>query len=382
MTIAIIINTTWNIYNFRLELLKALREEGYYVICIAPYDRYADLLKEEGFEYHHIEMDNKGTNPIEDLKLTYQYYKLFRKLKPNLVLAYTIKPNIYGSVVSRLLKIPTISTITGLGTVFLNNNLSSKLARWMYKKALVKNKVFFQNRSDMALFISNHIVKESQSDLISGSGINTEKFKTSKPLPHQENVTFLMISRLLKDKGLIEYIEAIRLVKKEYPNTSFKLLGDLYTQNPTAIQEEELKSWIQEGIIEYLGYKDDVKSEIEKADIVVLPSYREGLSRVLLEAASLERPIITTNVPGCKDVVKDKKNGYLCHAKDINDLKDKMIDMISLPYKERVKMGKYGREKVIQEFDKEIVIKKYLKTIKELSTFSTQNNPDGSPQNP
>jgi len=382
VTIAIIINTTWNIYNFRLELLKALREEGYYVICIAPYDRYADLLKEEGFEYHHIEMDNKGTNPIEDLKLTYQYYKLFRKLKPNLVLAYTIKPNIYGSVVSRLLKIPTISTITGLGTVFLNNNLSSKLARWMYKKALVKNKVFFQNRSDMALFISNHIVKESQSDLISGSGINTEKFKTSKPLPHQENVTFLMISRLLKDKGLIEYIEAIRLVKKEYPNTSFKLLGDLYTQNPTAIQEEELKSWIQEGIIEYLGYKDDVKSEIEKADIVVLPSYREGLSRVLLEAASLERPIITTNVPGCKDVVKDKKNGYLCHAKDINDLKDKMIDMISLPYKERVKMGKYGREKVIQEFDKEIVIKKYLKTIKELSTFSTQNNPDGSPQNP
>ncbi len=382
MTIAIIINTTWNIYNFRLELLKALREEGYYVICIAPYDRYADLLKEEGFEYHHIEMDNKGTNPIEDLKLTYQYYKLFRKLKPNLVLAYTIKPNIYGSVVSRLLKIPTISTITGLGTVFLNNNLSSKLARWMYKKALVKNKVFFQNRSDMALFISNHIVKESQSDLISGSGINTEKFKTSKPLPHQENVTFLMISRLLKDKGLIEYIEAIRLVKKEYPNTSFKLLGDLYTQNPSAIQEEELKSWIQEGIIEYLGYKDDVKSEIEKADIVVLPSYREGLSRVLLEAASLERPIITTNVPGCKDVVKDKKNGYLCHAKDINDLKDKMIDMISLPYKERVKMGQYGREKVIQEFDKEIVIKKYLKTIKELSTFSTQNNPDGSPQNP
>jgi len=382
VTIAIIINTTWNIYNFRLELLKALREEGYYVICIAPYDRYADLLKEEGFEYHHIEMDNKGTNPIEDLKLTYQYYKLFRKLKPNLVLAYTIKPNIYGSVVSRLLKIPTISTITGLGTVFLNNNLSSKLARWMYKKALVKNKVFFQNRSDMALFISNHIVKESQSDLISGSGINTEKFKTSKPLPHQENVTFLMISRLLKDKGLIEYIEAIRLVKKEYPNTSFKLLGDLYTQNPTAIQEEELKSWIQEGIIEYLGYKDDVKSEIEKADVVVLPSYREGLSRVLLEAASLERPIITTNVPGCKDVVKDKKNGYLCHAKDINDLKDKMIDMISLPYKERVKMGQYGREKVIQEFDKEIVIKKYLKTIKELSTFSTQNNPDGSPQNP
>jgi glycosyltransferase involved in cell wall biosynthesis len=361
--ILITINTSWNIFNFRVGLLKALQKEGYKIVCVAPYDEYSEKLEELGFEYYDLKMNNKGTNPIEDMKLIKEYYNHYKKIDPDVILQYTIKPNIYGSIAARLLGKKVISNISGLGTVFLNDSLSSKIARWLYKVSLVKNIVFFQNSEDRDLFVNNKIVKQNQTDLLPGSGINTDVYKPLEIDIKNENLTFMMIARLVRDKGIGEYIEAIKIIKEKYPNIVFKLLGTLYPGNPTAVSEGELNSWINEGLINYLGHSDDVKSEILKIDCVVLPSYREGLSRVLLEAGSLAKPIITTNTPGCKDVVDDGINGFLCEVKSSSELAIQMEKMINLSQDQRIEMGIKSRNKIINEFDEQIVIEKYIKTI-------------------
>ena len=365
-TVAVVLNTSWNIYNFRLGLMKALQESGYKIIAIAPRDSYTQRLEDEGFIYYEINMNNKGTNPFEDFILTYNFYKLYKEIKPDILLHYTIKPNIYGSLAARILNIPVISNITGLGTVFLNSSLSSKIAQWLYKISLQNNSVFFQNRDDLRLFLENRIVKEDRIGLVPGSGINIEHFKSSKHKKSKsKKVTFLMVSRLIKDKGVQEYIEAIRTVRNSpYGNfCSFKLLGSLYLNNPTAISQEELNSWIDEGLIEYLGHSDLVKEEIDKVDCVVLPSYREGLSRVLLEAASMAKPIITTDVPGCRDIVEDGINGYLVKAKDSAELSDAIKRILLLSQEERESMGELGRKRVVNNFSEESVIKLYLSAV-------------------
>jgi len=364
--IAIVINTSWNIFNFRIGLLKALQKEGYKIVCIAPHDDYSSKLEEFGFEYYNITINNKGTNPIEDMKLTYEFYKLYKKIKPDIVLQYTIKPNIYGSIATNILGIPTISNISGLGTVFLNDSLSSKIARFLYKIALKNNEVYFQNADDRNLFINNNIIKKSQTTLVPGSGINTNTYKPSNKVTMNTKLSFLFIARLVKDKGIIEYIDAVKRLKKFYPDVSFKILGSLYLANPTAIKKNELQNWIDEGLIEYLGHSDDVKSEILKVDCIVLPSYREGLSRVLLEAASLAKPIITTDTPGCRDVVDNGVNGYLCKVKSSISLEENIKKMIKLSSKERDSMGNKGREKIINEFEEQLVIDIYIKTIKQI----------------
>lgn len=365
LTVAIVLNTSWNIYNFRLGLIRALKEEGYRVILIAPKDDYTQKLEAEGFVYHEIEMNNKGVNPFEDLKLIYDFYKLYKEIEPDVILNYTIKPNIYSSLAAKKLEIPVINNITGLGTVFLNNNLSSYIARWLYKISIDKNSVVFQNRDDMKLFIEEGLVKESAVTLISGSGIDTERFKPIGKTQNEKFV-FLMIARLIKDKGIEEYIEAIRLVRQsnDAKNCRFKILGSLYLSNPTAISQKELDAWIEEGLIEYLGHSDNVQEEIAKVDCVVLPSYREGLSRVLLEASSMEKPIITTNVPGCRDVVDHTVNGYLVGVKNSKDLAEAMQKMVNLSSLDLERMGKAGREKVVNKFSQKKVIDKYFSLLK------------------
>ncbi len=365
--IAIVINTSWNIFNFRLGLLKALEKEGYKIVVIAPRDEYSKKLEDMGFEYYDININNKGTNPFEDIKLVYQFYKLYKKIKPDILLHYTIKPNIYGSFAAGLLGIPVISNISGLGTVFLNDNFSFKIAHLLYTIALkIPKKVFYQNSYDRELFINTNLVTKSKTDLLPGSGIDTEIFKPSLEYKNKtDTLRFLFIARLLRDKGLVEYVEAARQFSDD--NTiEFCILGSFYKTNPTAINEDEMNIWVENKIINYLGTTDDVKSAIEKADCIVLPSYREGLSRVLLEAASMAKPIITTNVPGCKEVVDDGVNGYLCEVKSIDSLVNEMKKMILLSDKEREEMGKRGRDKVIHEFDEKIVIDKYKKAIKYL----------------
>lgn len=364
-TVAIVLNTSWNIYNFRLPLIRELVKIGYEVILIAPRDEYTKKLEEEGFKYYDIKIDNKGTNPFVDSQLIYNFYKLYREIKPDLILNYTIKPNIYSSLASKLLSIPTINNITGLGTVFLNNKISSKIAHWLYRIALYNNSVVFQNRDDMRLFIDKKIVKERDVELILGSGIDVNHFKSKNSISKNEKFTFLMIARLIKDKGINEYIDAIRVIRaSEYAERcTFKLLGSLYLSNPTAISEKELNSWIDEGIIEYLGHSDSVEEEIDKVDAIVLPSYREGLSRVLLEASSMSKPIITTNVAGCRDVVDDGINGYLVEVKNSLELAEAMKKMVDLPIAELRYMGKNGRKKVVDNFSEERVVRKQISLI-------------------
>ncbi len=370
-TVAIVINTSWNIFNFRLGLLKALQKEGYRIVVIAPKDEYSEKLKEMGFEYHNIDINNKGTNPLEDAKLVYAFYILYKAIKPDVLLQYTIKPNIYGAMAAGMLGIPVISNISGLGTVFLNDSISSKVARLLYKIALrVPKKVFYQNAHDRELFVQSGLVKEEKTDLLPGSGIDTEKFKPAQQEVNKNNTLyFLFIARLVKDKGLIEYVEGAKKIIQQpttsiqHCKTQFCILGAFYPGNPTAITEDEMKVWEDEGAVKYIGSSDDVKSVIAEADCIVLPSYREGLSRVLLEAASMAKPIITTNVPGCKEVVDDGVNGYLCEVKDADSLAKQMEKMIVLSNKERREMGEKGREKVIAEFDEKIVIEKYQAAI-------------------
>ena len=344
-------------------LIKALQQQGYSVVLIAPKDDYSNRLKELGCKHYHIDIDNKGTNPIKDIKLSYQFYQLFKKINPDMLLIYTIKPNIYGGIISKLLNIPTLNVIAGLGTVFLNNNLSAKIARWLYKVSFTNNRVLFENEDDCKEFIAKDLIKKSQAILIPGSGINTEAFQPKNKVSNSKNLVFLLIARLIKDKGVVEYIEAIKSIRDKYPTVQFKILGSYYFGNPSSISKDEVEHWIDDGIIEYLGYTDAVLEEIEKADCIVLPSYREGLSRVLLEAGSMSKPIITTNVTGCRDVVDDSENGYLVPPKDSKSLSKAIEKMIALSNKDRRVMGQKGRIKVINEFDEKIVIKHYLNVI-------------------
>ncbi len=362
-TIAIVINTAWNIFNFRLGLLLALQQEGYRIVCIAPKDEYASRLQALGFEYHDIKINNKGVNPVEDAKLVVDFYRLYKQIAPDVILQYTIKPNIYGSWAAGMLGIPVISNISGLGTVFLNDSLSSKIARLLYRLALpFAKKVFFQNAHDRQLFISSKLVAETKTDLLPGSGIDTQKFKPLTGGSQHTNVLrFLFIARLVKDKGLLEYVQAAKKIAQ--PSVECSILGAYYPGNPTAITGEQMEAWEEEGIVKYLGVSDEVQSVIAKADCIVLPSYREGLSRVLLEAASMAKPIITTNVAGCREVVDDGVNGYLCEVKDADSLAEQMKKMMLLSEEARKEMGRKGREKVMREFDESVVIEKYLEAI-------------------
>ena len=364
--IVICSNTSWSIYNFRLNLARALKK-GYEVIVVAPYDKYSEKLKKE-FEYYDIYMNNKGTNPIEDLKTTIKFYKLYKQIKPNITLHYTIKPNIYGTISANLLGIKTINNIAGLGTLFIKQNFVTKIAKFLYKYSQSKaDIVFFQNKDDFELFIEENLVDKDKCDVLPGSGVDIDKFKPIQREKKDNIFRFLLISRMLWDKGIGEYIESARIIKQKYKNVEFLLLGAIEVDNPTTISEKTIESWEKEGIVKYLGVTDNVKWEIVKADCIVLPSfYREGVPRVLLESAAMEKPIITTDNVGCKEVVNDGVNGLLCKIKDSKDLAKKMKKMLNLTEEDRMKMGKTGREKIIKEFDEKIVINKYLEVINEL----------------
>jgi glycosyltransferase involved in cell wall biosynthesis len=358
-------NTSWYIYNFRLNLARSLKKQGFEVILVAPKDKYSEKLKEE-FKYHDIFMNNKGTNPIEDLKTIYEFYRLYKKIKPDVVLNFTIKPNIYGTIACNFLGIKTINNITGLGSLFISQNFATKIASFLYKFSQSKaDKIFFQNRDDFDMFVKEKLVQKEKCDILPGSGVDIQKFKPIKV--EKDNIfRFLLIARMIWEKGIKEYVKAAKIIKQKYENVEFLLLGVVGVDNPSAINMEQIKRWEQEKIIKYLGTSDDVKTEISKVNCVVLPSYREGTSRVLLESASLEKPLITSNVPGCNNIVDDGVNGFLCKLKDSQDLANKMEKMLSLSEEDRIKMGKNGRKKMIREFDEQIVIKKYLNTIEEI----------------
>jgi glycosyltransferase involved in cell wall biosynthesis len=362
--VIIFLNTAWNLVNFRIGLIRALVATGYEVVAVAPSDKYADGLAALGCRFIPVPMDNNGINPARDLLLLWRLFCLLRTERPNVYLGYTVKPNVYGSLAARALGIPVINNIAGLGTVFIRGGWLSLFVKSLYRLALSRSqKVFFQNNDDRQLFIRSRLVHDGVTDLLPGSGIDLIQFPPT-PLPVNVPVRFLLIARMLWDKGVGEFVEAARLLKQRGVGADFCLLGALDLQNPVAISRQQMSAWVAEGVVNYLGVSDNVKVEIAQADCIVLPSYREGTPRALLEAAAMARPIVTTDSVGCRNVVDDGINGYLCKPKNSSDLADKMLRILSMSHNEREVMGLRGREKVKREFDEKIVIRKYLEAIK------------------
>jgi len=365
--IIIVANTSWYLFNFRLNLMVHLQNLGYEVIAVAPLDDYSDRIAAYGIRFIPMPMDNKGTNPLKDSLLIFRFVQLFLSLKPYCVLSYTPKCNIYGALAARFLDIRIINNISGLGTAFIRENLVTKIVKWLYRVSLTKSaKIFFQNNDDLTLFIENGLVKAELTDLLPGSGADVNRFiPLENPIPRTKFV-FLLVARMLKDKGIVEFVTATRLLKTQYPHIECQLLGFLDAKNSTAISSEEMQAWVNEGVVKYLGVSDSVIDFLHQADCVVLPSYREGTPRSLLEAASVGKPIITTDAVGCREVVDDGVNGFLCEPRSPEDLKAKMEQMLLLPDAERLQMGRNGREKVLKQFDEQIVINRYVQAIESL----------------
>lgn len=376
MKLFLVANTAWSLVNFRSGLMLGLMAAGHEVVAVAPPDEHVARIEALGIRFLPLPMDNKGTHPGRDLLLLLRFYRVFRAERPDLIMSYTIKPVIYASLAARYSGIPAISVVTGLGSVFLKENLLTKLVEVLYRLSQSRvQKLFFLNQDDVQLFRQRNLAPAANMECLPGEGVDLAHFSSPDqpsslaphlPPPAQRPFRFLLIARMLWDKGVGEYMAAARRVRQRNPEAEFCLLGFLDVQNPAAISREQMQAWVDEGVVNYLGVASDVRPHIAAADCVVLPSYREGTPRTLLEAAAMGRPIITTDAVGCREVVADRVNGFLCQVRDADDLADKMEQMIGLSADERTEMGKRGREKVEQEFDEQLVIDAYLRTIREI----------------
>lgn len=369
LKIAIVLNTTWNIYNFRLGLVQTLIEKGHQVFAIAPSDDFIDKVTATGCVHIPLQsLSRKGTNPVQDFRLIRELKRIYKEKQINIALHYTIKPNIYGSFACGGLQTHSIATVTGLGYSFLKKGLIHKIVNALYRRAFKQAAVVaFQNRDDKQLFESMKLVDTQKTQLIKGSGIKTDYFK---PLPKTEehpSFIFLFVGRLLYDKGIVELLEAAKQCKVQHPQTEFWIVGKIDQDNPSAVDEATVQEYQKAGIINYLGPSNDVRSIMRNADCVVLPSYREGLPRVMLEGLAMGKPLITTDTAGCRETVKDGYNGYIVPSKDAGALANALQKMYTLSAEKREEMGKRGREMAVQEFDEKIIIQHYLDIIDRLT---------------
>ena len=366
MKIVISINSAWNVFNFRLSLIKELQNNGHEIIAIAPKDKYVYKLEALGVKCFNIKLDSKGTNPIKDLALIFQYYKLYKIINPDIVLAYTIKPNIYSNLASQLLGIPVINNISGLGTLFINNSFATSIAKFLYKLSLRSSShVFFQNKYDKNLFLKLNLIKSHQCSIIPGSGVDVEKFNCDRT--ENPGNKFLFVGRLISDKGVFEYLDSAVSILKYHPNKEFLLCGELDSNNQTALSSNNLEHYTNNYLqIKYLGKTDKIINLLSEIDVMVLPSYREGLSKSLIEAAAMSLPIITTNVPGCNEVVEDGFNGFMCGVKSQKSLENSILKMINLSNDKRLQMGLNGRPKIVNYFTDKIVNNIYLSKINKI----------------
>lgn len=359
-------NVLWDIYIFRYGVIKALIEDGHEVVAIAPNDERIDFPKDLGIAHISIKLSKRGINPFRDLSLSNQLRRIYKKEKPDIIFHYTIKPNIYGSLMARALGIPSVAILTGLGYSFIENGIVSKIAKILYKVSLNMSKeVWVLNEDDKQELLLNKIVKEKKIFILPGEGVNVEKFSPIENLNNipKDKTIFLMVARAFYDKGFREYVEAARRIKEKNKNVEFWFLGALGGNSKNGINEEVMRGLENEGVIKYLGHRKDVERVIGGADCIVLPSYREGISKVLMEAASMEKPLIASNVTGCKELIDDKKNGLLVQVKSVVDLIEKIEEFLQLSLLERKLMGKNGREKMLKEFDEKIIIDIYRRKI-------------------
>jgi galacturonosyltransferase len=359
--ILILANSVNGLYNFRAELVEELLNKNYELYFSVPHYKSNEKVKsveEMGAVHIQTDINRRGINPVEDLKLILEYKKLIKEIAPDLILTYTIKPNIYGNWVANYYKIPSIMNITGIGT-----SLTSKLKYFvkpLYSSACTRaDTVFFQNEANRKLFLDNNMVNEDKTVLIPGSGVNIEQFKPLSKENNDQKLRFLFIGRIMKEKGIEEYLAAAELLRDNYSNLEFQILG--------FYEEEKYKELIENhSNVKHLGYSKDVRQEIKEVDCVINPSYHEGMSNVLLESGAMSKPLIASDIPGCREIIDDGVNGYLFEHKSSQTLKDKILKFINLTEKQRNEMGKESRRKIAREFDREIVIDAYLKEIDKL----------------
>lgn len=365
--VAVLENGLISTYTAREGLMRALIEEGYEVYILTQSNNHINKALELGLKV--IEVGSANYNPLKIGSYIYKLKKVLNQIKPDICLTFSIRPAIFGNIVARTMNIPVITNITGTGPLFDNPNIAYRIISKMYPYALKSsNTVFFQNPSDQKSFIDHGFVTGQQAELIPGSGVDYRKFSPKDKSPEvRGKFTFLYIGRLLKDKGVPEFIEAARILKNKYPEIRFQIIGPEWHQNTKSnqIKASLVRRWMREGIVDYMGEKTDVRKYISDADCVVLPSHREGTSNVLLEGSSMERPCIATNVIGCKEIIEDGVTGFLCRLKDPKDLAGKMEKMYLLDDLKRKQMGKAARRKMMREFDKQIVIDSYLQAVKQ-----------------
>lgn len=356
-TILILVNHEIVIYNFRKEIVDRLLSDGHRVIISSPNGEKISKLIDVGSEHDEVDMDRHGVNPIQELKLLDYYSRIMKKYNPDIVFSYTIKPNIYGAIAAKKYNIPFVANVTGLGISLQNPGMLQKILIQMYKRAFSKvQTVFFQNKSNQQLFIEHNIAVDKHK-LLPGSGVNLDEFQILD-YPSEDKVRFVFISRIMKDKGIEEYLKAAEYIKNKYSYVEFHICGML-----DGDYEDYLQKYIDKNIVTYHGMISDVKEILKSTHCTVHPSYHEGLSNVLLESAASGRPVLASDIPGCRETFDEGISGFGFASEDTNSLIEALEKFLRLSHEEKKKMGLNGRNKVESEFDRQIVVNKYLEEI-------------------
>lgn len=366
--IAISANTSWYLYNFRSNTIKSIIDKGYSVVAIAPRDDYSIKLEGLGAKFIDVNIDQGGTNPVNDIKTYFDFLRIYKDNQVDVVLNFTPKNNIYGTLAAASCSVKSINNIAGLGIVFIKQGITAKIARFLYKISQRKaDKIFFQNEDDRKLFLDAGMARMEYTDRLPGSGADLTRFQVIEA-PNDGVVRFLLIARMLFDKGIGHYVDAARELKQRYGDqVEFRMVGFLDVDNPSAVSKAQMNAWVEEGIVKYLGVSDQVEKEIAAVDCMVLPSfYREGVPKSLLEAGAMGKPIVTTDNVGCRETVDHGINGFLCESRSSESLTRELDKMISMGHDGRVSMGYASRNKIEAEFDEKIVIDKYLNAIDEV----------------
>lgn len=354
-------NTSFKIANFRAGLIHALHADGHTLSVLAPEDEYTPTLKQMGCQFIPLKMSRNGTNPFDEWHMLRMIDATIKRIQPDFVFGYTIKNNIYAGLSCRRRHVPFVPNVTGLGPAFNGNGLLNRVIRGLYRLAFARaRKVFFQNRDDRALFTECGLVPAKQTDQLPGSGVDLTQFQ-AQPLPSEaDGLRCLLVARLLRDKGVALFADAAARLRDSHPQIRCQLLGPLDPDSKTGISQAEIDGWVQEGLVDYLGSTTDVRPFLAQAHCIVLPSfYREGTPRSLLEGAALGRPIITTDMPGCRDVVRDGKNGILIAPQDVQALADALARFAETTPQHRQSMGDASRALMEAEYDEQIVINAY-----------------------
>lgn len=363
-------NALASLINFRSDVISYFLESGSEVVLVAPKierNKQMEKIIPDGCKVYTVEMDPVGINPLKDIAYFARLLKIYRRESPDIVFHYTIKPNIYGTFAARLCGLKTVAMVAGLGYVFTGNSFLNKISCLLYKSMLlISHKVISLNRRNYKLLLDRKFARKRQMILFDGGeGVNLENYSYKKS--KFDSVTFLMVARILYDKGYVEYVEAARIVKNKYPDTKFKLLGPLDVVSPMGVPQDVINRDVEAGLIEYMGITNDVQSIMSHPNVVsVLPSYHEGMSRSLMEACAMGKPIITTNIPGCRETVDHEVNGFLVAVKQAESLAEAMIKFIELPQEKKLAMSEASHRKALKKFDVNNVLTQYQDIVNEL----------------